>query len=181
MKFILKNNRTGEDFPEYLTTLNVVKTETHLEFLFDCNKSMFFSAGDEYNSEIFNGDVCEAFICVDEDLTRYYEIEVAPNNCQFLYKMHNVSKSVEKVELEQYPITKEENFLFSEVIKYDNNYKVKFSVPLDKIGYDPKVGIRFNAYRIETDGGYTDRHLLAVNPTLCDTFHEPNKFIKFED
>ncbi len=181
MKFVLKNSRTGEDFPEYFTTLEVVKTQTHLSFSFDCKNSMFYSAGNEYNSDIYTGDVCEAFICVGEDLSWYYEIEVAPNNCQFLFKMHNVSETLENIKLEQYPISKDDNFLVSEVVRYDNNYKVNFSVPLDKIGYDPNIGILFNAYRIETEGGYTDRHLLAVNPTLCETFHAPHKFIKLDD
>ena len=89
--------------------------------------------------------------------------------------MHNLGDA----NLEQYPIPENECFLESEFEKLsDTDYRIKFSVPLDKIGYNEKIGIRYNAYRIETEGGITDKNLLALNPTLSDTFHKPEFFIK---
>lgn len=183
MYFELKNNRTGERLDEYKTSLEVTMTDTHLIFDFDCKNSQFFSAGDKFNDEIYIGDVCEAFICTDTDLHWYYEIEVAPNNCQFLMKMHYVEKVVDGkkiIDVERNPVSEKDNFLFSEVKIDRNDYKLKFSLPLDKIGYNKEVGIRFNAYRIETDGGESDKHLLAVNPTLKNSFHVPTSFIRFK-
>lgn len=176
MIYQLKNSRTGEAIPEFETTVEVKKTKTHLTFDFYCKNTQFYSADDKYNGPIYGGDVCEAFICTGEDIMKYYEIEVAPNNCQFLYKIVNHGGMNNNINT--YPIPAEENFLTSSVEKIGNDYRVKFSVPLDKIGYDEKIGVRYNAYRIETEGGITDKNLLAINPTMCDKFHVPSCFIK---
>ena len=174
MKYQLKNSRTGEDIPEFFTTVDVVKTKTHLIFEFYCKNSKFFCKYNKYNAPIYDGDVCEAFICTDGNIKHYYEIEVAPNNCQFLYKMVNLG-ACNKIDAT--PIPEEENFLESEVEIIGNDYKLKFILPLDKIGYDEKIGIKYNAYRIETEGGMLNKNLLAINPTMCDYFHVPEKFI----
>ena len=179
--FELKNNRTREEIDNFKTTLKVTMSETHLTFDFYCKNSKHFSAGVNFNDPVYNGDVCEAFICADEDLYWYYEIEVAPNNCQFLMKMNYKEKVVDgKVtsDIAMNPISLEDNFLSSNVEIIGNDYKLSFSLPLDKIGYKPEVGIRFNAFRIETEGGETDKNLIALNPTMCSTFHVPTCFIK---
>lgn len=177
MKYQLKNCRTGEEIPQFYTTVEVVRTKTHLIFDFYCKNSKLFSFDHKYNAPIYQGDVCEAFICTSGDITDYYEIEVAPNNCQFLCKIKNNGNN----NLILLPILEQDNFLESNVEIIGNDYKLKFSVPLDKIGYDEKVGIKYNAYRIETEGGITDKNLLALNPTLCNTFHVPEKFIDLVD
>lgn len=172
----LKNSRTGKDIPEFETTVKIVMTDTELSFEFFCKNSKFFSASNEYNGPIFDGDVCEAFICTGEDPKKYFEIEVSPNNTQFVSFMTNLGPGLYDAEY----VSKENNFLKSEVEFLGNDYRLKFSMPLEKIGYDPKRGIRFNAYRIETEGGYTDRNLLALNPTMCDTFHVYEKFVELK-
>lgn len=127
MRFELKENRAGGEIKDFLTTVDVVKNEKELTFEFFCKNSQFYSACDEYNGPIFDGDVCEAFICSEEDYW-YYEIEVAPNGCVFLNKIHNLGVG----KYEAFPI--ETNFVKSEVeILSDTDYRVKFSVPLDKI------------------------------------------------
>jgi len=177
MKFnyVLKNNRTGEEIPEFETKVEVTLTDKELIFDFFCKNSKFFSACDKYNGPIFDGDVCEAFISTSGDMTKYYEIEVAPNNCVFLEKITNPNCDNTFVED---PI--EENFVKSEVELLGNDYRCKFSVPLDKIGYDENVGILYNIYRIETEGGITDKNLLAMNPTFESAFHRPQYFVKIK-
>ncbi len=174
MKIQLKNSRTGKEINEFLTTVEIIKTENELSFEFICKNSKFYSACSEYNGPLFDGDVCEAFLCTSGDSSHYYEIEIAPNNYVFLSKIYNDGNSYKEMH-----IPEEENFVKSEVeILNDTDYRVKFSVPLDKIGYDEKVGIIGNIYRIETEGGFTDKNLLAYNPTMCDTFHKPEFFVK---
>ena len=171
MKVELKENRTGAEIKEFQTTVEIKKEDNYLTFEFFCKNSKFFSADDKYNGPLYDGDVCEAFLCTSGDITRYYEIEVSPNNQVFLAKIYNDG---------EYHVTFiEENFLKSEVeILNESDYRLKFSVPLDKIGYDEKVGVLGNVYRIETEGGFTDKNLLALNPTMCGTFHKPQSFIK---
>ncbi|MBO7345476.1 MAG: carbohydrate-binding family 9-like protein [Clostridia bacterium] len=185
MVYELKNCLNGEKKEEFKTTVEIlVVDEKYLTFKFDCKNSCFYSANDKYNTAIYNGDVCEAFICTGENINEYYEIEVAPNNCQFLMKMTNYGTEFidgkTKHNLKSEPIPETENFLVSKVEKSGNDYKVEFSVPLDKIGYKKEIGIRLNAYRIETEGGETNKHLLALNPTMVHSFHMPNKFIKID-
>jgi hypothetical protein len=74
----------------------------------------------------------------------------------------------------------EENFIKSEIELLGNDYKCKFTVPLDKIEYDEKKGILLNIFRIETEGGFTDKNLLAMNPTLQDGFHRPAFFVELK-
>lgn len=172
----LKNSRTGEE-TEFKTTVVIKMTETELSFEFFCKNSKFFSADNKYNGPIFDGDVCEAFISTDGTINNYYEIEVAPNNTLFLNKIYNPGGGA----YQTFPIDESENFVTSEVEINGNDYRVKFSMPLEKIGYTKEKGILFNAYRIETEGGNTDLHLLAFNPTMCDTFHMSEYFVKLEE
>ena len=105
--------------------------------------SQFYSAHDQYNAPVWEGDACEAFICTDATRDWYYEVEIAPNNTVFLKHMHNKGCGI----FDEFDI--EENFVKSEVRIDGNDYKVKFLVPLDKIGYDKNVGIWINIFRIE--------------------------------
>lgn len=174
IKYNLKNNRTGEEIPEFATTVEVNFTDTELIFDFYCKNSQHFSASDKYNGPLFDGDVCEAFICTDGSRKYYYEIEVAPNNCVFLEKITNNGNG----QIEEEPI--KDCFVKSEVEICGNDYKVRFSVPLDKIGYDEKIGILYNIFRIETEGGITDKNLLAMSPTLISNFHCPEYFVELK-
>ncbi len=171
--YVLKENIMGKEIPQFHTVLDVTMTDTHLIFEFDCKNSQFYSAYDKYNDPIWEGDVCEAFICTNGKKDLYYEIEVAPNGTVFLKQIKYLGIG----KLEEFDI--KQNFVDAKVEILKSDYKVKFSVPLDKIGYDKNVGILFNAYRIETEGGIPDKNLLALNPTLCDTFHNNEYFIKF--
>lgn len=185
MIYELKNCRTGERIDEFKTTVEILIVDNkYLTFKFDCKNSRLFSANDKRNSNIYDGDVCEAFICTGEDVNVYYEVEVSPNNCQFLMKMTNLGTEINgdkvKLNIKKEPVSDEDNFLISKVEKNGSDYKVEFSLPLDKIGYDEQIGIRLNAYRIETEGGETNKHLLALNPTLVPSFHIPEKFVKIE-
>ncbi len=173
-RYVLKENITGEDIPNFHTELDVTLTDTHIVFEFDCKNSQFYSAYDTYNAPIWEGDVCEAFICTNGEKDLYFEIEVAPNNVVFLKQMKYLGVG----EIEEYDI--ENNFVDSKVELFENNYKLRFSVPLDKIGYDKEKGILFNAFRIETEGGIQEKNLLALNPTMCDTFHNNEYFVELK-
>ncbi len=173
-RYELKNSRTGESIPEFKTIVDVTLTDTEITFEFDCKNSKFFSAHDTYNSDLWEGDVCEAFICTDGTRKFYYEIEVAPNNAVFLKYIENrgAGKIIEN-EIK-------ENFVKSEVQLNGNDYKLKFSLPLDKIGFSKEKGILYNIFRIETEGGIQDKNLLAMNPTLCPTFHNNDYFVELK-
>ena len=170
MKYVLKDNRTGGS-AVYNTTVEVTLDNEYINFHFECENSKFYSAYEGYNTNIYEGDVCEAFICTDGSRQIYYELEVAPNNSVFFKRIENYGDGIKS----SLPM---ENTVKSSVIIDGNNYTVKFSVPLKDIGYSKEKGILFNAYRIDTDGGSQANHLFAVSPTLCGSFHKPEFFIK---
>ena len=174
--FILKENIKGKEIPDFLTTVDVTLDDKNISFVYNCKNSQLFSACEGYNTDLFNGDVCETFICTSGDISTYYEIEVAPNNSVYLARVYNpkLNKNIQSTYVE-------ENFLDTSVQFNGNDYTVRLSVPLDKIGYDKEKGILLNIFRIETEGGITDKNILAANPTRCKTFHKPKYFFKLED
>jgi hypothetical protein len=78
--------------------------------------------------------------------------------------------------LDMQPI--EKSFLNSKVEKVGNAYKVKFSIPLDKVYLNKNGAVIMNAFRIETEGGVPDKNLFALSPTLCNKFHHPEYFVE---
>lgn len=173
-RYVLRDNRTGNEIPEFKTVVDVTMTDTSLIFEFDCKNSKFYSAYDKYNEPIWEGDVCEAFICTNGKKDYYYEIEIAPNNTVFLKLINNKGfDDISEVDIN-------ENFITSNVEINGNDYKVKFVVPLDKIGYDKNIGISYNIFRIETEGGIQEKNLLAMNPTLSDRFHDNRYFVELK-
>ncbi len=170
--FILKENITGKDIPEFYTKVDVTLTDTDIIFEFDCKNTQYFSYCEGYNTEIWRGDVCEAYICTDGTSVNYYEIQVTHNNSNYFSKVYNPDGNYQTTFIDENP-------MLSSVEKVDGGYKVRFSIPLKAIGYDEKKGILMNVFRIETEGGIQDKNLLALNPTLTDTYHKPEFFIKF--
>jgi hypothetical protein len=168
MKAYLKENVTGEKTP-FTTELNYSKVGNDLHFKFICNNSKLFSAFSGYNEPIYQGDVCEVFLCTGGDLREYYEIEVAPNGTVFFAKILN-ENGLHASFLE--------NSIKTSVEITDVGYNVEIIVPCDVIGANPNIPIRFNAFRIETEGGVPNKNLLALSPTLVPRFHVPEKFIE---
>lgn len=163
----LVNNLDGLE-AKYLTLFSIEQIDNLLFVKFKCHNSEMFSYSNVNNSEIYNGDVCEIFIesVVNE---HYYELEVAPNGTTFFADIHNDGKSFKGALLEN-------NCFEVQVCKKDYGYDASFKIDLSKLKVNKK-GIKFNAYRIETDGGETNKFLFALNPTLSGTFHKPEFFI----
>ncbi len=164
----LKENKTGKE-AIYQTGFQIDKTEDKLIVVFKAEHSTFNSYSDKYNDKLYMGDVCEIFIDVGEK-DHYYEIEVAPNNAVFF---GNIKNNKEGMDCEFI----EENFLDTSVTKTNDSYQVTIIIPLEKIHYDESYGIKFNAFRIETDGEEPEKYLFALNPTMGPSFHKPEAFI----
>ena len=180
MKYILKNNRTGKEIPEFQTELEITFDQTHVNFEFYSKNSKFFSVSDQYNAALADGDVCEVFICVDESRTKYYEVEISPNGAEFLYLMtyKGFDTKIDEPILIEEPV--EKSFLNSKVEIVGCDYKVKFSIPLNKIWVNENGCVVLNAFRIETEGGTPDKNLLALSPTMCNKFHHPEFFVEIK-
>lgn len=166
----LKENITGQK-AIYKTEANIEIKDGYLEVNFISHHPSMNSYSNKYNDCIYNADVVEIFLSTKEDKKYYYEIEVAPNNTVFLSEIYNDGKSFSGSLIDECFIktsSKEEN----------GKWLVNILIPLDKVGYDPKRGIEYNLYRIDTDGEKPNKHLFSLNPTMCGSFHKRNSFVK---
>lgn len=162
---LLKENITGGKAC-YKTTLKCKESKDSYIFKFKAFHSSFFSISDKYNSNLYDGDVCEVFIEYGEK-DHYYEVEVAPNGAVFLANIHNDGTSFKGTLID-------DCFVKTSAQIHKNYYYVVMEIPKDKIKMDK---IKFNAFRIDTDGGKTNAHLFALHPTLCGSFHK-KEFLK---
>lgn len=167
--FYFKDNVTGKE-AKYETSLEIDNNEEYIIFSFLAKHCSFNSYSNEFNDELYKGDVLEIFIDRGEP-NHYLEIEVAPNGALFIANIDyndGVNRHI--------------NFLENKGI-CSKNFKEKdtlscvltISKKIFKLGNN----LRFNAYRIETDGKTSEKYLFALNPTLVPNFHVPNKFVKF--
>lgn len=161
----LFENTTGKKAC-YKTDVRVYKTIKNIVFKFRANTSKFNSYSNKYNDKLYLGDVCEIFIKYGKE-NHYYEIEVAPNGATFLSDITNINNKFSGELIDPCFIKT------SSKCKKDC-YKVKIVIPKKFI---KTKKIEFNAFRIDTDGTTPEKHLFALHPTLCRTFHRI-EFIK---
>lgn len=160
---LLKDNITGQTSP-VKTEFSITQKGKHLICLFKAYDSSLNSHGDRDNDELYRGDVVEVFLDIGEP-NAYLEIEVAPNGKKFVANI--IDKEIHFIE---------NNFVKSKVEIQNNDYFVIIDIDLTKLNI--LKPIKYNAYRIETKGIKENYLLLAASPTMCDTFHVRDSFIK---
>lgn len=180
MKYLLKNNRDGQK-AVYKTSVDVTQNQRYINFTFDAENTQYYCPFDNYNDIHSCGDAVEVLIGTDPTRKTYYELEVNPNNVKMLAKMTVTELDDEggaKLKIDF--VDEKDCFFRSDVRHTDNGYivdvsidKTKLNMPLDKI--------YFNAYRLETDGGEMEKHLFALNPTMCGKFHVPTRYVMLSD
>ena len=128
-----------------------------------------------YNDIHSEGDACEVLIGSDPDRRFYYEIEISPENIGMCALMEN--KGDDENGIPQLVINfVDKSFVESSVTRTENSYEATISFPKERI-LSGDGEIYFNAYRLETDGGEMDKHLMALNPTMKPKFHRPSHFV----
>lgn len=171
MKALLKNSRTGEP-AVYKTEVETEYFGEYLKLSFVCENSACYCPYQKNNMPIYEGDVCEAFLCADEKRREYLETEIAPNGAVFAAIIVNDGGKLNTTVLD--------DVLFDiRVSKTETGYLAEYKIDLKKVGLYGKT-LFGNIYRIETDGGEHNKHLFALNPTLCGNFHRPEKFIEIK-
>lgn len=178
MIYKLKNCRTGED-AIYDSTVEITEQNDVLTFKFTAESSKYFCPNRSYNGIHSEGDACEILIGSDPNRKTYYEIEISPENELMIAKMTYCG-----VDEENSPILNidfvEKPFIKSSVQKTNNGYIA--TVSFDKKNILSGNGeIYFNAYRLETDGGESEKHLFALNPTMRSKFHVPPYYVFLKD
>ncbi len=181
MQYLLKDNRTNGTTP-CLTTLTIKENIGELIFTFLAMHTKYYCPYDTYNAIHAEGDACEIFIGSSKNRDTYYEIEVSPDNRVMLAKVTycGINESDGKPILKHEFVAEEDCFVESKVTKVPNGYGVEIKIPKSKI-LTGDGEIYFNAYRVESDGGEMDKYLIALNPTVSNTYHSPDAFVWLKD
>lgn len=180
MKYLLKNNRDGSP-AVYKTTLCVSQDERYIYFDFVAEHSDYYCPYGNYNDIHSCGDAVEVLIGTDPTRQTYFELEVNPDNAEMLAKMTVTElddDGAAKLNIEF--VDEKDCFFTSSTVKTPDGYIARIVV--DKVRLNmPVEQIYFNAYRLETDGGEMEKHLFALNPTMCGKFHVPTRYVMLSD
>lgn len=180
MKYLLKNNRDGAA-SVYRTTVEVSQNERNIYFNFVAEHSNYYCPYHNYNDIHSCGDAVEILIGIDPARKTYYELEVNPDNSKMLAKMTVTEldgDGAAKLNIEF--VDEKDCFFISSTAKTSGGYIA--CIVIDKVRLNmPVEQIYFNAYRLETDGGEMEKHLFALNPTMCGKFHVPTRYVMLSD
>lgn len=173
MQYALKNCRDGST-AVYVTTLEVTETAGRLCFTFTAKNSQYFCPFHRYNDIHSSGDICELLIGSDPEGKVYYEIEITPENVLMIGVIRHGGFDGEGNPRLELALT-EPCFIDSRVTRTEDGYVAELCFDRECV----RTGdgeVTFNAYRIETDGGESEKHLFALIPTLRPKFHVPAVF-----
>ena len=163
MVYLLKDNRTGKP-GNPMTKFSIERKANHLICTFEALGASLNSYSCKDNDELYKADVVELFLYIGEE-NAYLEIEVSPNGARFVANI--INKEIHFID---------SSFVKTKVVSGKDSYNVKMDIDLSML--DVKDELEFNAYRIETMGIESNYILLAVNPTMCGSFHVRESFIK---
>lgn len=180
MKYLLKNNRDGAA-SVYRTTVEASQDERNIYFNFVAEHSNYYCPYHNYNDIHSCGDAVEILIGIDPARKTYYELEVNPDNSKMLAKMTATEldgDGAAKLNIDF--VDEKDCFFTSSTTKTSGGYIA--CIVIDKVRLNmPVEQIYFNAYRLETDGGEMEKHLFALNPTMCGKFHVPTRYVMLRD
>jgi hypothetical protein len=178
MLYELRDCRNG-GAAVYGTRVNITDEGETLFFEFECEHSSYYCPQKGYNKLHAEGDICEILIGSDPLRRVYYEIEINPNGDMLLAKMHNLGDGENFATLLDIGFV-DDCFVCGVAEKTDFGYTA--SLRFKKSDVMTGDGeLYFNAYRHDTDGEETDRHLIALVPTMQPRFHVPEKFVYVKD
>ena len=178
MIYALKNCRNGKR-AKRLTYVEIKEENETLFFRFIADGSKYYCPHNDYNDIHSEGDACEILIGSDPERKRYYEIEISPDNKLMIALMEYMGTDKKKNPVLNIHFA-EECFVKSSVCKMENGYVAELQFPKEKI-MTGEGEIYFNAYRLETDGGKMEKHLLALQPTMKGKFHCPSYYVYLKD
>lgn len=178
MIYNLKNCRDGSE-ATYDTTVEIKESDGRLYFKFVAKNSQYYCPHHNYNDIHSSGDACELLIGSDPERKKYYEIEISPENKQMIALMTYCGDDESgEPQLELQFV--EQSFMESHVALTDDGYIAELW--FDESSIRTCDGeIFFNAYRLETDGGESEKHLFALSPTMRGKFHTPEYFVYLKD
>ncbi len=144
--------------------------DERLKLLFICASRDIISKGRTYNDKLYEGDTVELFITLGTK-GRYLELEVNPRGVQYAAIVENNGQNIVINYLECSPF-----YSVTDII--EGGWCSFWEIPLEnlnKLGFDIENAY-FNLYRQDYEG--ENLNLYALNPTMSETFHKTESFIK---
>lgn len=162
MKYTFRANGGGE--ADRLTTLEITPEEGGLRLDYFAADSCFYSPFKQDNEPLYDGCAVELFLAEDGDAQNYTEYEFSPFGLRWKGRITHKNDEREGVLLD----TRGVECLAT---RTERDYRVQAFIPTPYT-----LGVtRFNAFRIERTGADAPYLLYAAFPTLCETFHVPQK------
>ncbi len=166
--------KTGkEPFSETLFVCSEDKNNYY--FKFNCQQKYSYPKHKEYNAPLYEGDIVEVMLSL-ENKNKYLEIEVNQYNAKYCVLIENKDGkgdiSIEKLDKSLFCSLSFER-------QKDSRWIVYISLPkkqLSALGWRADT-CYINAHRQDFDKSGKLR-LYSLNPTLSDTFHCVDAFIK---
>ena len=183
---LLKNNRSGEKVQEeeLQTQVKACYDDNTLYFLFECKDPDIwadFTKRDEY---LWNEEVVEIFIDVDDVPETYVEIEVSPSNIIFdsyIVDPENIDlPATASFDLPGLKTGVNVQGTLNQRKDVDKSWTVEIAIPFQDLANEntkqvgPDTAINLNFYRLDKNQG-TEPMSYAWSPT-DKSFHKPSVF-----
>ena len=142
-----------------------------LKLLFISYDRAIISKGKSYNDKLYEGDTVEIFLTLGRK-NRYLELEVNPDGVKYAGIVTN-DGGINVEYLNECPFS-------AKTDRIEKGWQTEMIIPLKNLyplGFK-KENAYFNLYRQDFQG--ENLYLYALNPTLKDTFHYVESFIKLE-
>lgn len=170
-RMYLKDTHNGEE--SSTTRFSTGFDDLYWYFRFECVEDNFCPKHSEYNRPLYEGDIVEVLITLEEK-NRYLEIEVNQNNANYCAIIDNKDgfKEITINLLTENPIKSTVNIM-------KNKWTCDILIALDKLyelGLNPTKTF-LNAHRQDFDKDGNLR-LYSLSPTYSDTFHRTDAFVK---
>ena len=146
--------------------------EREAEFFFGVRDEDVISPFQEDNEDIWQGDAVEVFLSPDGNPEHYFELEVSPFGVRFWGEVTFLGG---EKRLKKLPPP-----FRADAARTQEGYVVQIKLPLAAMrGYD-RAAVMLNAFRLDKKADGRQK-LYALNPTLCESFHKPQEFIKVQE
>ena len=168
--YYLRENITGAENGE--CCFRCCFSGREAEFFFGVRDEDVISPFQEDNEDIWQGDAVEVFLSPDGNPEHYFELEVSPLGVRF---WGEVTFSGGEKRLKKLPPP-----FRADAARTQEGYVVQIKLPLAAMrGYD-RAAVMLNAFRLDKKADDRQK-LYALNPTLCESFHKPQKFSKVQE
>lgn len=168
--YYLKENRLGLSSDNRLVISFV---NGFLNFEFEIKNDSIFNPYLNDNDPIYEYDAVEVFISFDKRIDKYYELELSPSGVRFFALIDNPTLD------KPFATLIKPNFLY-DVKELPGGFYGKISIDTNLIDGFDFDNILFNCFAIDTNKE-KEQSLYALNPTLSNTFHLSNFFVKLEN